>query len=102
MIKNGIVYIGSADGNFRAIDLKDGKLKWAFNGVNGFVVTTPLFYQDKIYFGSWGTEFYALNALDGSLAWKWNNGSANRMFSPAACFPVLQIIRFLLWHPIVT
>ncbi len=88
MIKNGIVYIGSADGNFRAIDLKDGKLKWAFNGVNGFVVTTPLFYQDKIYFGSWGTEFYALNALDGSLAWKWNNGSANRMFSPAACFPV--------------
>ena len=88
MIKNGIVYIGSADGNFRAIDLKDGKLKWSFNGVNGFVVTTPLFYQDKIYFGSWGTEFYALNALDGSLAWKWNNGSANRMFSPAACFPV--------------
>src|SRR6185437_13261608 len=76
------------DGNFRAIDLKDGKLKWAFNGVNGFVVTTPLFYQDKIYFGSWGTEFYALNALNGSLAWKWNNGSANRMFSPAACFPV--------------
>lgn len=88
LIKKGIVYIGSGDGHFRAINLKDGKLKWDFDGVKGFVVTTPLFYNDKIYFGSWGTEFYALNALDGTLAWKWDNGSANRMFSPAACFPV--------------
>lgn len=88
LIKNKTVYIGSSDGHFRAIDLYNGNLKWDFDGVKGFVVTTPLFYNNKIYFGSWGTEFYALNAETGSLAWKWNNGSPNRMFSPAACYPV--------------
>jgi outer membrane protein assembly factor BamB/predicted MPP superfamily phosphohydrolase len=88
LIKNKTVYIGSSDGHFRALNLYNGNLKWDFNGVYGFVVTTPLFYRNKIYFGSWGTEFYALDAGTGALAWKWNNGSANRMFSPAACYPV--------------
>lgn len=88
LIKNGVVFIGAADGHFRALDLKSGKLKWDYFGVKGFVVTRPLFYNDKIYFGSWGTEFYALNAETGALVWKWNNGSSNRMYSPAACYPV--------------
>ncbi|HXR85118.1 MAG TPA: PQQ-binding-like beta-propeller repeat protein [Hanamia sp.] len=88
LIKNGVVFIGAADGHFRAIELKSGNLKWDYFGVKGFVVTTPLFYKDNIYFGSWGTEFYALNAETGAPAWKWNNGSSNRMYSPAACFPV--------------
>ncbi len=88
LIKNGLVYIGSSDGHFRAINLKDGKLKWEYDEVKGFVVTTPLFYNNKIYFGSWGTEFYCLDAGTGAPIWKWNNGSSNRMFSPAACYPV--------------
>ena len=88
LIKNKTVYIGSSDGHFRALDLYNGNLKWDFEDVKGFVVTTPLFYNNKIYFGSWGTEFYALDAEKGSLVWKWNNGSSNRMFSPAACYPV--------------
>jgi outer membrane protein assembly factor BamB/predicted MPP superfamily phosphohydrolase len=88
LIKNGNVFIGSSDGHFRALDLQTGKIKWDFDSVKGFVVTKPLFYKNKIYFGSWGTEFYALNADTGELVWKWNNGSSNRMFSPAACYPV--------------
>ena len=88
LIKNGVAFIGAADGHFRAFDLKSGKLKWDYFGVKGFVVTRPLFYKNKIYFGSWGTEFYALNAETGALVWKWNNGSSNRMYSPAACYPV--------------
>ena len=88
LIKNETVFIGSSDNHFRALNLQTGKLKWDFDGVKGFVVTKPLFYKDKIYFGSWGTEFYALNAESGAVVWKWNNGSANRMFSPAACYPV--------------
>ncbi len=88
LIENGAVFIGAADGHFRAFDLKSGKLKWDYFGVKGFVVTRPLFYNNKIYFGSWGTEFYALNAETGALVWKWNNGSSNRMYSPAACYPV--------------
>lgn len=88
LIKNKTVYIGAGDGHFRALDLYNGNLKWSYDSVKGFVVTTPLFYKNKIYFGTWGTEFYALDAGTGAKVWEWNNGSANRMFSPAACYPV--------------
>jgi len=88
VIKDDVAFVGSSDGHFRALNIKDGSLKWDFDGVKGFVVTKPLIYKNKIYFGSWGTEFYALDLNSGALAWKWNNGSANRMFSPAACYPV--------------
>ncbi|WP_266205992.1 outer membrane protein assembly factor BamB family protein [Pontibacter kalidii] len=87
-IKNKAVYIGGSDGHFRALNLKNGKKLWEFDQIKDFVVTKPLFYNDKIYFGSWGNDFYALNAATGKLEWKWNNGSPNRMFSPAACYPV--------------
>jgi len=88
VIQDKIVYIGGSDGHFRALNLKSGKVKWDFDQVKGFVVTRPLIYQDKVYFGSWGNDFYALDKATGRQVWKWNNGSANRMFSPAACYPV--------------
>jgi outer membrane protein assembly factor BamB/predicted MPP superfamily phosphohydrolase len=99
LVKKGTVFIGSGDGHFRAINLKTGKLTWDYDGVKGFVVTRPLFYRHKIYFGSWGTEFYALNANSGTLIWKWNNGSANRMYSPAACYPVAWDGRIFIVAP---
>jgi len=82
------VFIGSSDGVFRAVNIKSGKLVWEYLHVEGFVVTKPLIYRNKIYFGSWGRYFYALDLKSGAEVWKWNNGSANRMFSPAACYPV--------------
>lgn len=88
VIQNNIVYIGASDGHFRALNLKTGKLIWDFDQVKGFVVTKPLIYQDKIYFGCWSNDFYALDLATGKLVWKWNNGTSNRMFSPAACYPV--------------
>ena len=88
VIKDQTIFVGSSDGRFRAIYLENGKLKWDFDSVRNFVVAKPLFYGNKIFFGSWGTELYALDANSGKLAWKWNNGSTNRMFSPAACYPV--------------
>ena len=56
--------------------------------MKGFVVDRPLEYEGRIYFGSWGNDLYALDEATGKLIWKWNNGSSNRMFSPAACYPV--------------
>jgi outer membrane protein assembly factor BamB/predicted phosphodiesterase len=99
VIEKKTVYIGSSDGHFRAFNLKNGKLLWDFDQVNNFVVTRPLVYQGKVYFGSWGNEFYALDAATGKLAWKWSNGSTNRMFSPAACYPVAANGRIFLVAP---
>lgn len=93
------VYIGGSDGHFRALNLKNGATRWNFDGVNNFVVTKPLIYKNKVYFGSWGNEFYALEAATGKLVWKWSNGSANRMFSPAACSPVATNGRVFIVAP---
>jgi len=88
VISSGVVYIGGSDGHFRALALASGKLLWDFGQVHGFVVDKPLVYGPNVYFGSWGMEFYALDRASGRLVWKWDNGHPNRMFSPAACWPV--------------
>lgn len=99
VIEQGVVYIGSSDGHFRAINLKDGTLRWDFDSVKGFVVTKPLIYNNKIYFGCWNNEFYCLDLTTGKQIWKWNNGASNRMFSPAACFPVATANRVFIVAP---
>jgi outer membrane protein assembly factor BamB/predicted MPP superfamily phosphohydrolase len=99
VINKQVVYLGSSDGHFRAIQLKDGKPKWEFSDVKGFVVTRPLIYDNKIYFGCWNNDFYCLDLNNGSLVWKWNNGSGNRMFSPAAVFPVATNHRIFIVAP---
>lgn len=82
------VYIGGSDQQFRAIDIRTGKQLWTFDGVEGAIVGKPLLYEGKVIFGSWGRHLYALNQNTGELIWKWENGSPNRMFSPAMCTPV--------------
>jgi len=99
VIQNGIAYIGASDGHFRAFDLKTGRLVWDFDEVKGFVVTKPLLYKNKIYFGCWANDFYALDTSTGKLVWKWNNGSSNRMFSPAACYPAAADGRIFIVAP---
>lgn len=82
------VFIGSSEGVFRALNLADGKKLWDFDGLNGFVETRPLFYEDKIIFGAWDQYLYALNAKTGELAWKWKGDRPGTLLSPAACWPV--------------
>ncbi len=83
-----MLFIGASDNTFRALDIKSGQIKWEFKEVEGTIVGKPLIYQGKIIFGSWGRHLYALDLNKGNLIWKWNNGSANRMFSPAMATPV--------------
>jgi outer membrane protein assembly factor BamB/predicted MPP superfamily phosphohydrolase len=99
VIDKQIVFAGSSDGHFRALDLKTGKLVWEFSNVTGFVVTKPLIYDGRIYFGCWNNDFYCLDRNKGTLLWKWNNGSDNRMYSPAACFPVATNQRIFIVAP---
>jgi outer membrane protein assembly factor BamB/predicted MPP superfamily phosphohydrolase len=99
IIYNNIVYSGSSDGHFRALNIQTGNVLWDFSEVTGFVVTRPLIYNGKIYFGCWNNDFYCLDINNGNLLWKWNNGSSNRMFSPAACFPVATNNRVFIVAP---
>ena len=99
VIEKGIVYVGGSDGKFRAINLKTGELIWEFDGINSFVETKPLLYQEKVIFGAWDTYLYALNIKDGTLAWKWSNDNAGQLYSPAACLPVASNNKIFIVAP---
>jgi outer membrane protein assembly factor BamB/predicted MPP superfamily phosphohydrolase len=98
-IYKGKVYIGASDGIFRCIDLKSGKIVWTFDQVKNYVSTLPTIADGKVIFGSWGNGFYALDVNTGKLVWEWNNGHANRMFSAAACYPVVANNRVFIVAP---
>lgn len=89
VIRKGKAYIGASDGVFRCIRMKDGEVLWSYRGVRGYVSTLPTLADNKVIFGSWENGFYALDQKDGSLVWEWDNGQKNRMFSAAACYPVV-------------
>ena len=98
-IEKGRAYIGSSDGIFRCIDVKSGKINWTFNQVQGYVSTLPTLADGKVIFGSWKNGFYALNQKTGNLDWQWSNGHSNRMFSAAACYPVVANDRVFIVAP---
>lgn len=82
------VFIGASDGKFRALNAANGNIVWEFEGLNGSVVSKPLIADGSVIFGAWDRNLYSLDQETGKLNWSWNNGSANRMFSPAMCIPV--------------
>ncbi len=90
LIKDGIVYIGGSDHHFRALELATGKELWNYEGLDGPVVSTPVFYKDMVIFGAWDRNLYCLKANNGAPIWQWNNGSSVRNFSPASCIPVIK------------
>ncbi|MET3028659.1 PQQ-binding-like beta-propeller repeat protein [Flavobacterium sp. UW10123] len=69
IVQNGIVYIGSEDGYFYAIDEKSGNLKWKFK-TNGAVHSSASIYNDIVYFGSFDGHYYAVNAKTGKEIWR--------------------------------
>ncbi|MGX5818926.1 outer membrane protein assembly factor BamB family protein [Chitinophaga lutea] len=87
-LAGGLAIVAGSDGRCRAWDVASGQRRWEMDSVKGFVETRPLVYGGNVYFGSWGNRFYAFNAATGQPAWQWSNGASNRMFSPAACWPV--------------
>ena len=69
VVKNGIIYFGSTDGYFYAIDF-EGKLKWKFNSENA--IEAPAIIVDKsIIFGNMDGWFFSLNCETGKLNWKY-------------------------------
>lgn len=96
-VVNGVVYVGSWDGFFYALDALSGKLRWKFqvdcqNSVlvlpwppqcipagtlppdrsttdGGLITSSAAVIDNNVYFAG-GKTLYSLNATDGSLRWK--------------------------------
>jgi len=99
VIKGDRIYCGSSDGHFKCYELASGKVLWEFAGVEGFETAKPLLYNGLVYFGAWANHLYALDQKTGALVWNWTNGSSNRMFSPASCYPVATANRLFIVAP---
>ena len=100
VIFGGKVFIGASDGSFRALDLRDGSLAWSFVRVEGFVECRPWVDSSQVVFGAWDGKLYSLSPADGTLQWSWKTPrGANRMYSPAACWPVKAAGRIFVAVP---
>ncbi len=74
-ISKGVVYVGSDDNNFYAVDTASGKLAWKF-ATAGLVRGRPAVVENSVYFASDDGYLYALDIKSGSLTWKLDIGNA--------------------------
>ena len=68
-VADGVVYVGSTDGNFYAIDAGSGTMKWKFT-TKAWEVSSPAVDSGVVYFLSYDGNFYALDAASGLVKWK--------------------------------
>ncbi|NYZ79459.1 PQQ-binding-like beta-propeller repeat protein [Candidatus Micrarchaeota archaeon] len=67
-VHNGVVFFGSADGYFYALNSTNGTPLWTYGRV-GRIQTSPAVSDEMVFFGSNDGYLYAL-LLNGTLAWK--------------------------------
>lgn len=68
-VVNGVVYVGSTDGNFYAIDAASGMVRWKF-ATKAWEVSSPAVDSGAVFFLSYDGNFYALDAASGQVKWK--------------------------------
>ncbi|ALM75534.1 [protein ADP-ribosylglutamate] hydrolase [Thermococcus barophilus] len=68
-VYEGILYFGSSDYYFYAIDSLTGEVKWKFK-TNGRIDASPAVWKNTVYVGSLDGNLYALDAKTGELKWK--------------------------------
>ena len=67
-IANGVVYIGSLDGNIYAVDQETGKEKWK-QATQEPIASSPAVSGGVVFFESYSGVLYALDADSGKLKW---------------------------------
>lgn len=69
----GIIYFGSSDGYFYAVNSKDGKQVWKYP-VNAEMSGSAAVDDNYVYFGAQNSKAYALNKATGALVWELKTG----------------------------
>jgi polyvinyl alcohol dehydrogenase (cytochrome) len=78
-VVDGVVYVGSWNGNMYALDASSGQPQWTFNindpnpgGRGGFpgVQSSAAVTDDAVYFGGADANVYALDSHTGAMLWK--------------------------------
>jgi len=88
VVANGVVYFGSGDHHFYAVNATTGALLWYFDRPGGF--SSAAVANDVVYFGSDDNNVYALKATNGTLLWSFPTGNAV-VSSPAVANGVVYV-----------
>lgn len=67
VISDGVVYIGSADKHFYAVDMKTGQQKWKKQ--LSIITSSPGIKGDRVYTGDVDGKFYCLDRKNGDIIW---------------------------------
>ena len=73
-VVNGVVYVGSGDGNVYALNAASGVQLWNYT-TGGEVDSSPAVVNGVVYVGSGDGNVYALNATNGAKLWNYTTGS---------------------------
>jgi outer membrane protein assembly factor BamB len=80
-VVDGIVYVGSDDGNVYAINATTGAKVWSFS-TGGEVQSSPAVVNGRVYVGSNNGFLYALNASTGAMYWSFETTAGDPVASP--------------------
>jgi outer membrane protein assembly factor BamB len=72
--EGGLLYVGSSNKNFYAIDVETGKLKWNYTGSESFAYSSATYANGIVYVGSIDSYVYAFDAITGVVKWKFLAG----------------------------
>ena len=68
------IYFGSPDGNFYALDIESGFMRWVFK-TEGVINSIPFADDEKVYFGSNDGKVYAVDLESGKKVWDYQTES---------------------------
>jgi outer membrane protein assembly factor BamB len=68
------IYFGSDDGNFYALDVESGYMRWVFKS-GAEINSIPYADKDQVYFGSKDGKLYALSRETGQEIWNFQTRS---------------------------
>ena len=71
-----IVFMGSSDHNFYALDARNGHFIWKYTGGGWFSYASPVCVNAIVYAGCTDNNVYAFDAVTGTVKWKFTTGGA--------------------------
>jgi outer membrane protein assembly factor BamB len=79
-VVGGVVYVGSVDTNFYALDAETGLERWRFRTA-GAIRSSAAVVDGRVYFSSRDGHVYALNGSDGQELWRCKIAETNQTAS---------------------
>ena len=73
----GLIFVAGQDGTVRALDERNGKLRWSFS-TGAPIKASPTIAESRVYVGSGDGHVYALEATTGRLLWRFRAAPLER------------------------